>query len=191
MSKIKLSPGAVMAPLPACLVTCGDEEASNVLTVAWTGILCTRPPVTYISVRPERYSHKIISEKREFAINLTSSILVRKTDLCGVKSGNDTDKFKLAGLHKEKAFMIEAPIIEESPLSLECKVRDIISLGSHDMFIADILCIDADERYIDSKGKINLSQAGMLAYSHGEYFALGRKIGDFGFSVRKKNKRRK
>lgn len=187
MGKIKLGAGTLLAPLPAVLVTCGDSERANIITIAWTGILCTRPPVLYISVRPERYSYGIIREKGEFAVNLTTSAMVRQTDLCGVKSGASQDKFKLSGLHKEEAFMIAAPIIEESPLSLECKVREIIPMGSHDIFTADILCADADERYIDSKGKLNLQQSGIMAYSHGEYFSLGRKLGSFGFTAAKKH----
>lgn len=191
MGKIKLTAGTLLSPLPAVLVTCGDENSSNIITVAWTGIICTKPPMTYISVRPERFSHSVISEKKEFAINLTTSSMLRETDLCGMKSGKNGDKWKLSGLHKASASEISAPLIEESPLSLECKVREIKRLGSHDMFIADIICIDADEKYLDSKGKINLSQAGMMAYSHGEYFSLGRKLGNFGISVRKSHKNKK
>ena len=190
MGKVKLNPGTLLAPLPAALVTCGDEENANVLTIAWTGILCTKPPMTYISVRPTRHSHKIISETGEFAINLTTSAMVRETDLCGVKSGANTDKFKLCGLHKAPASVISAPLIEESPLSLECRVVKVIPLGSHDMFMAEILCTDVDDKYLDSKGKINLQQSGIMAYSHGEYFALGRKLGSFGYSVAKKKKKR-
>lgn len=191
MSKIKLNPGTLLAPLPAALVTCGDMDNSNIITIAWTGIINTKPPMTYISVRPTRHSHKIISETGEFAINLTTSAMVRETDLCGVKSGAQHDKFRLSGLHKAEASMIKAPLIEESPLSLECRVIDVKHLGSHDMFIAEIVCTDVDERYIDSKGKINLQQSGVMAYSHGEYFALGRKLGSFGYSVAKKKKNNK
>ena len=186
MAKIKLGAGTLLAPLPAVLVTCGDSENANIITIAWTGILCTKPPVMYISVRPERYSYGIIKEKGEFAVNLTTSAMVRQTDLCGVKTGASGDKFKMSGLHKTDSFMISAPIIEESPLSLECRVRKIIPMGTHDIITADILCADADERYIDSKGKLNLQQSGIMAYSHGEYFSLGKKLGSFGFTVAKK-----
>lgn len=190
MPKIKLNAGTLLAPLPAALVTCGDMETSNIITIAWTGIINTKPPMTYISVRPTRHSHKIISEKGEFAINLTTSAMVRQTDLCGVRSGAQHDKFRLSGFHKCPASMISAPLIEESPLSLECRVVDAKPLGSHDMFIAEILCTDVDEKYLDSKGKINLQQSGIMAYSHGEYFSLGRKLGSFGYSVAKKKKKK-
>lgn len=188
MGRKALAPGAVIAPLPAVMVTCGDIHNANVLTIGWTGIVNTKPPMVYISVRPTRHSHSIIKEKGEFVINLTTSRLVRETDFVGVRSGRDIDKIKKCGLTLEEASVVSAPVIAESPLSLECKVREIHSFGSHDMFLADVVAISADERYIDSKGKINLQQAGLMAYSHGEYFALGRKLGDFGFSVAKKAK---
>lgn len=181
----------LLAPVPAALVTCGTMEEPNVLTIGWTGIVCTRPPMTYISVRPERYSHDIIKNSGEFVINLTTSAMCRETDFCGVKSGKDTDKFVACGFHTAPAHEVGAPLIEECPLSLECKVVDEKLLGSHTMFLAEIVGIDADERFIDSKGKLNLQQCGLMAFAHGEYFALGRKLGDFGFSVRKKKKHRK
>ncbi len=175
------------------MVSCGTLEKANVLTVAWTGIINTKPPMTYISVRPTRHSYEIIKESGEFVINLTTSKMVRETDFCGVKSGKDMDKIKKCGLHLAAASAVKAPVIEESPLALECRVTEIKPLGSHDMFIAEILAVNADSRYIDSKGKINLNQAGLMAYSHGEYFSLGRKLGSFGYSVakgtKKKNKR--
>ncbi len=180
---------ALLAPVPAALVTCGTIETPNVLTIGWTGIVCTRPPMTYISVRPERYSHDIIADSGEFVINLTTSAMCRETDLCGVKSGKDTDKFKLCGFHTAPAQKIAAPVIEECPVNLECRVTESKPLGSHTMFLAEIIGINVDERFIDSKGKLNLQQCGLMAYAHGEYFALGRKLGDFGFSVRKKKKR--
>lgn len=186
-----LNAGTILAPLPAVMVSCGTTEKANVFTAAWTGILCTRPAVTYISVRPSRYSYGIIKETGEFAINLTTSKMVRETDFCGMKSGRDMDKIKKCGLHTAPSFRINAPIISESPLSLECKVKDIIPLGSHDMFIADIIAVNADGRYIDSKGKINLQQAGLMAYSHGEYFSLGRKLGSFGYSAAKRSARKR
>lgn len=188
MGRKILNPGTLLSPLPAVMVSCGTLEKANILTVAWTGIINTKPPMTYISVRPSRHSYGIIKESGEFVINLTTSKLVREADLCGVKSGRDMDKAAKYGLHLEAAGTVTAPVIAESPLSLECKVVEIKPLGTHDMFIAEITAVNADERYIDSKGKINLQQAGLMAYSHGEYFSLGRKLGEFGYSVAKKQK---
>jgi len=179
---------ALIAPTPAALVTCGSCEHPNVLTIGWTGIICTRPPMTYISVRPERFSHDIIMESGEFVINLTTSAMCRETDFCGVKSGRDTDKLAACGFHTIPGQQVAVPLIEECPVSLECRVTEANPLGSHTMFLAEIVGVDADERFIDSKGKLNLQQCGLMAYAHGEYFALGRKLGDFGFSVRKKKK---
>ena len=178
-----LNAGTLLAPLPAVMVSCGTLENANVMTAAWTGIVCTHPAMTYISVRPSRYSYDIIKETGEFVINLTSSKMVRETDFCGVKSGRDINKIKKCGLHLEPGNKVKSPIIAESPLALECKVTEIRPLGSHDMFLAEILSVNVDGRYIDSKGKINLQQAGLMAYSHGEYFSLGRKLGSFGYSV--------
>lgn len=189
MAKQHWKGSALLAPVPAALVTCGTPESPNVLTIGWTGIVCTRPPMTYISVRPERYSHDIIKGSGEFVINLTTSAMVKTTDFCGVKSGRDTDKFAVCGLHAVPAKAVSAPLIEECPVSLECRVTESKLLGSHTMFLAEIVGVDVDERYIDSKGKLNLQQCGLAAYAHGEYFALGRKLGDFGFSVRRKKKR--
>lgn len=189
MAKQHWKGSALLAPVPAALVTCGTPESPNVLTIGWTGIVCTRPPMTYISVRPERYSHDIIKGSGEFVINLTTSAMVKMTDFCGVKSGRDTDKFAVCGLHAVPAKAVSAPLIEECPVSLECRVTESKLLGSHTMFLAEIVGVDADERYIDSKGKLNLQQCGLAAYAHGEYFALGRKLGDFGYSVRRKKKR--
>ncbi len=179
--------GALIAPVPAALVTCGAEGGKrNVLTAAWTGIINTRPPMAYVSIRPERHSHSIIMETGEFVINLTTSKMAKEVDFCGMKSGSKLDKFARCRFETAKGETVDCPVILASPLALECKVRETKELGSHTMFIADITGVTADERYIDSKGKINLQQAGLMAYSHGEYFALGRKLGDFGFSVRKK-----
>jgi len=186
MSKIKWKGGALTAPVPPALVTCSDGEHDNVFTVAWTGITCTQPPKTYISVRPTRFSYNIIKKTGVFAINLTTEQLVRAADTCGVRSGKNTDKFELCGLTKEPAFNIECPLIAESPLSLECKVDKIISLGSHDMFLADIVGVAVDEQLIDSAGKLHLDKACLAAYAHGEYFALGKRLGWFGYSVCKK-----
>ena len=184
--RTNLKAGTLLAPLPAVMVTSGTLEQPNVLTVAWTGIVNTRPPMTYISVRPTRHSYEMIKKSGEFVINLTTSKMVRETDFCGVKSGRDVPKIKKCGLHLTSASIVSAPIIEESPLALECRVTDIRPLGSHDMFLAEILSVSVDGRYIDSKGKINLNQAGLMAYSHGEYFSLGRKLGSFGYSVQKR-----
>lgn len=189
MAKIIWKPGTLLAPLPAVLVTCGTMEKANVLTVAWTGIINTHPAMTYISVRPSRHSYNIIKSNGEFVINLTTSAMCRSVDFCGVRSGEKIDKLDICGLHKEKSSKIQAPLIAESPLSLECRVTEIKSLGTHDMFIAEIIAIDIEERFIDSKGKLNLQQAGLLAYSHGEYFSIGRKLGEFGYSVKKNNKK--
>ena len=191
MAKQLWKGSVLLAPVPAALVSCGTAEHPNVLTIAWTGVLSTHPPMTYISVRPSRYSYPILMEKREFVINLTTSAMCRETDFCGVKSGKNTDKFKKCGFTPEPAKTVSAPMIAECPVNLECKVTDIKELGSHTMFIAEITGVNADERFIDSKGKLNLQQCGLMAYAHGEYFALGRKLGDFGWSVRKKKKKKK
>lgn len=188
VSKIEWKGGALLAPVPPVLVTCGSMEKPNVMTVGWTGILNTKPPKTYISVRPERYSHGIISESGEFVINLTTEKLVRATDFCGVRSGKTVDKFKMCNLHAQASANLACPSLAESPLSLECRVTDCIHLGSHDMFMADIVGITVDETLIDADGKLHLDKCGLLAYAHGEYFGLGKKLGSFGYSVRKKKK---
>ncbi len=191
MAKHHWKGSVLLAPVPAALVSCGTVENPNVLTIAWTGVLCTHPPMTYISVRPTRHSYPILMEKKEFVINLTTSAMCRQTDFCGVKSGKNTNKFAQCNFTPEPAHTVSAPMIAECPVSLECKVTETKVLGSHTMFIAEITGVNADERYIDSKGKLNLQQCGLMAYAHGEYFALGRKLGDFGWSVRKKKKKNK
>lgn len=191
MSKIFWNGGTILAPVPPVLVSCGDMENYNVLTIGWTGIINTHPPMTYISVRPSRYSYNMIMQKKQFVINLTTSSMCKQVDFCGVKSGKDINKVEKCNFHISKATKIDTPIIEESPVSLECIVKDTSELGTHTMFISEIVGIDIDEKYIDSKGKLNLQQSGLMAYSHGEYFALGRKLGEFGFSVRKKKKFKK
>lgn len=190
MSKQFWKGSALLAPVPAALVSCGTPEKPNVITIAWTGIVCTHPPITYISVRPERYSYGLIKNSGEFVINLTTSAMCKEVDFCGVRSRRDIDKLEKCGFHAVPAREVSAPIIEECPVSLECRIIEEKPLGTHTMFLAEIVGIDVDERYIDSKGKLNLQQCGLTAYAHGEYFALGRKLGDFGFSVRKKNKKR-
>ena len=190
MGRTYLKGGALIAPVPAALVTCGSEDGKrNVLTAAWTGIVNTRPPMAYVSIRPERHSYSIIKETGEFVINLTTSKMAREVDFCGMKSGSKLDKFAKCGFETAKGENVSCPVILSSPVSIECRVREAAELGSHTMFIGDIVGVSVDERYIDSKGKINLQQAGLLAYAHGEYFALGRKLGDFGFSVKKKGRK--
>ena len=188
MSKVQWKGGTFIYPIPAVMVSCGTMEESNIITVSWTGILNTNPAMCYISVRPERYSHNIIKENGEFAINLTTRQLAYATDWCGVKSGRDVDKFKEMKLTKEKANIISVPLIKESPVSVECKVNEIVPLGSHDMFIAEIVAIDADEKYIDEKGAFNISKCDLIAYANGGYYPLESKIGKFGYSVQKKSK---
>ena len=188
MSKVQWKGGTFIYPIPAVMVSCGTMEESNIITVAWTGILNTNPAMCYISVRPERYSHNIIKENGEFAINLTTRQLAYATDWCGVKSGRDVDKFKEMKLTKEKANIISVPLIKESPVSVECKVKEIVPLGSHDMFVAEIVAIDADEKYIDEKGAFDISKCDLIAYANGGYYPLEKKIGKFGYSVQKKSK---
>ena len=183
--------GTFEYPLPAVMVSCGTMEKSNIITVAWTGILNTNPAMCYISVRPERYSYNLIKESGEFVINLTNKQLAYATDWCGVRSGEKFDKFKEMKLHKEKAQFVKAPLIKESPVSIECKVKDIIKLGSHDMFVAEVLSIDADEKYIDEKGAFDISKCDLIAYANGGYYPLGKKIGKFGFSVQKRKSRKR
>lgn len=178
----------ITSPLPPTLVTCGTIDNPNIFTVAWTGILNTQPPVTYISVRPERHSYNLIKNSNEFVINLTTEELVKAVDFCGVKSGKNIDKFKAMDLTAQKAFTVKAPILEQSPVNIECKVRNIIELGTHHMFIADITAVDAASELLDKNGRLALDKAGLLAYAHGEYFSLGKKLGSFGFSVKKKKK---
>ena len=186
--KVTWNGGALLAPVPPVLVTCGTETHPNIMTAAWTGICCTRPPMTYISLRPTRLSYDIIRESGVFALNLPTTALAKAVDFCGVRSGKDTDKIAACGLHLIMPEHGEVPVLAESPVSLICKVTQILPLGSHDMFLAEITETLADARYIDSKGKLNLQQSGLLAYAHGEYFALGRKCGEFGWSVRKKKR---
>ncbi|MBE6662095.1 MAG: flavin reductase family protein [Ruminococcaceae bacterium] len=186
MSKVAWKGGTLLAPVPAVMVSCGTMEKSNVFTVAWTGIINSTPPKTYISVRPSRHSYGMIKESGEFVINLTTEALVRATDSCGVLTGAKVDKFAKFKLTKEKGQQVEAPLIAESPLCLECRVTDIVPLGTHDMFIADIVAVDIEESLVDGDGKLHLEKAKLAAYAHGDYFALGKKLGSFGYSVRKK-----
>ena len=188
MSKMKWKGGALIAPLPPVMVSCGDMEKSNIMTVAWTGIINTIPPKTYISVRPSRYSYNIIKESGEFVINLTPSKIIKAADYCGIYTGAKVDKFVKCNLGKEEANEVKCPLISESPLSLECKVTDIVPIGTHDMIIADIVAVDVDENLLDKEGRLDLARANLAAFAHGEYFELGKKIGKFGFSTNKKKK---
>ena len=190
MAKIKWKGGALLAPVPPAMVTCSDGEKDNIITIAWTGIVNTNPPKTYISVRPSRHSYEIIKKSGVFAINLTTEELVRAADWCGVYTGAKVDKFAKCKLSREAATEIDCPIIAESPLSLECRVTDIIPMGTHHMFLADIVAVDVDESLIDEKGKLNLQRAHLAAYAHGDYFGLGKRLGSFGFSVAKKKHKR-
>lgn len=186
MSKQTWKPSTLLGPLPPALVTCGDMERSNIITIAWTGIVNTIPPMTYISIRPERYSYPIISESGEFVINLTTSRLVRAADFCGARTGAKLDKFQTLGLTKEPVSTLSCPAIAESPLNLECRVKQRIPLGSHDMFLAEITAVNVDENLLDETGKLCLNRAGLAAFAHGEYYELGKRLGTFGYSVRKK-----
>ena len=186
MSKVVWKPGTFVYPIPAVMVSCGDMEKSNIITVAWTGIINTNPAMCYISVRPERYSYNMIKESGEFVINLTNKDLTYATDWCGVKSGKDVDKFKEMKLTKEKSNFVNCPSIKESPVSIECKVKEIKELGSHHMFMAEVLSINADEKHIDEKGAFDISKCDLVAYANGKYFELGEQVGKFGYSVQKK-----
>ena len=190
MAKVQWRGGALLAPVPPAIVTCAHGDRSNLLTVAWTGIVNTIPPKTYISVRPSRYSYDIIRESGVFAINLTTRELVPAADWCGVHTGAKVNKFERCHLQTENASAIDCPILSDSPLTLECRVTDVIPLGSHDMFLADIVAVDVDESLIDKDGKLHLDRANLAAYAHGEYFELGKKLGSFGFSVAKKKKQK-
>jgi flavin reductase (DIM6/NTAB) family NADH-FMN oxidoreductase RutF len=190
MAKVTWRGGALISPLPPTMVTCGDMENSNIITIGWTGITNTIPPKTYISVRPSRHSHAIIKEKGEFIINLTPSNLVKEADYCGIYTGKKVDKFAKCGFTKQEAKEISCPLIAESPMALECKVKDIIPLGTHDMFLSEIVGVDVDESLLDKDGRLCLDRVKLTAYAHGEYFELGKKIGKFGFSVKTKKKKK-
>lgn len=185
--KRQLKPGNMLFPLPAVIVTCGqDVEHSNMLTVAWTGTVCTNPPMCYISVRPERHSYPMIKENMEFTINLTTADMARATDFVGVRSGRDTDKWRETGLTPNPGVAVACPSIEEAPVSIECRVKTILPLGSHDMFLAEVVNVLADERYFDPETDLfDLEAAGLMSYTHGHYYAQGDELGRFGFSVKK------
>lgn len=187
MAKEIWKPGNMLYPLPVVMVSMADKEGkNNIITIGWAGTVCTNPPMVSISVRPERYSYPILQETGEFVINLTTKELTYATDYCGVKSGRDVDKFKELGLTALTASKVSAPLIGESPVNIECKVREILPLGSHHMFLADVVAVHADEKYMDEKHKFHLEKAEPIVYSHGAYFACGEQLGTFGYSVKKK-----
>ena len=186
MGRIKMGGAALLSPVPPALVTCGTLEKPNVMTAAWTGIINSKPPKTYVSIRPERYSHGLIEQTGELVINLTTAELVRAADFCGVRSGRDLDKFEKCGLTAVPSTEVSAPTLAESPLALECRVFEKKPLGSHDMFLLDIVAVTVREEFLDKNGKLALEKCGLAAYAHGEYYALGKKLGSFGYSVRRK-----
>lgn len=193
MSNVSFKPGNMLYPLPVVMVSCGDApENYNILTVAWAGTICSTPPMVSISVRKERHSHGIISRTGEFVINLTTENLVRATDWCGVKSGRDVNKWQEMNLTPSESYTVKAPGIAESPVAIECKVKQVIELGSHDMFIAEVTGVRADDKYIDpATGAFELEKANPICYSHGKYYAVGRLLGKFGLSVKKKSEKKK
>ena len=190
MSKVVWKGGTLLAPVPPVMVSCGDMDNSNIITIAWTGIINSNPPKTYVSIRPSRHSFEMIKNTREFVINLTPASLVKEADYCGIYTGKKVDKFEKCKFTKLKASTVGCPLIEECPMNLECKVTDIVELGSHFMFIADITAINVDESLLGEDGKLHLERAKLSAFAHGEYFELGKKIGSFGFSVKKKKNKK-
>lgn len=190
--KKSFKPGTLLSPVPAVMVSCGDGEEKNIITIGWTGIVNSDPPMTYISVRKSRYSHHIIKKNGEFVINLTTEKLAFAADYCGVKSGREVDKFKEMKLSPESADIVKCPMIAQSPVNLECRVIEVKSYPTHDMFIAEIVAMHADDGIVNEKGKIDMSAAGLIAYVHGEYFGLKKApLGRFGYSVMKpKTKKR-
>lgn len=193
MAKQIWKPGNMVYPLPAVMVSTADKNGEdNIITVAWTGTICTNPAMLYISVRPERYSYHMIKESGEFVVNLTTEELARATDWCGVRSGRDVDKWKEMGLTRGKSETLQySPCIKESPVNIECKVDQILELGSHHMFTAKVQAVQVDDRYMQENGKFDLASSRLLTYSHGEYYSLGKKLGTFGYSVKKKDKKEK
>lgn len=191
--KMSFKPGTMLYPLPVVMVSCGDvPENYNIVTVAWTGTICSNPPMCYVSLRKDRHSYDLIKKNMEFVINLSTEPLLNAVDWCGVKSGRDVNKFKEMHLTPEPATMLKAPMIAESPLNIECKVVEIKELGSHDMFIAEVVAVNGNVRFFDSStGLFQLNQADLIAYSHGKYYRLGEKLGSFGFSVAKRKHKRK
>lgn len=192
MGKIQFKPGTMLNPVPAVMVSCGNGDEKNIITIAWTGIVNTDPPMTYVSVRKERHSHDIIKKTGEFVINLTTEKLAFATDYCGVRSGRDVDKFKEQNLTPAESQVVSCPSIAESPVNIECRVTEIKELGSHDMFLAEIVSVSVDEDLMDEKGRLCLEEAGLIAYNHGHYFGLKKtEIGRFGYSVMKPKTRKR
>ncbi|WP_062122512.1 flavin reductase family protein [Geofilum rubicundum] len=193
MAKVDWKPGNMLYPLPAVMVSLGARpEEHNIITIAWTGTICSDPPMCYISVRPNRHSYDILKKNREFVINLTTADLAFATDWCGVRSGRDHNKFEAMKLTPGQASMVSAPIIEEAPVNIECKVTEIIPLGTHHLFLAEVVNVKAEDRYLNSKtGAFSLEDANLMAYAHGKYYELGKKIGKFGYSVEKKKRKKK
>lgn len=187
LRKRQWKPSTLLAPVPAVMVSCGGQEgvAPNIITLAWVGTLCSEPPMLGISVRPERYSHDIIMNSKEFVVNIPSADLARATDYCGVKSGRDGDKFAGAGLTAMASEKLAVPLIAECPINLECKVKKVLKLGSHNLFLADIVSVQVSEDLLDKKSKLRIDKAQLLAYAHGEYYVLGKRLGFFGFSIKK------
>ncbi len=192
MAKIAFKPGNMLYPLPVVMVSVADKEGnSDIVTVAWAGTICTNPPMVSISVRPERFSHHMLMETGEFVINLTTKELAFATDYCGVKSGRDVDKWKEMNLTPVMGNVVKVPCIAESPVNIECKVVKVEKLGSHDMFMAEVVAVQVDDAYMDEKNSFHLSKANPIVYSHGEYYLLGEKLGRFGYSIQKKSKPQK
>ncbi len=190
MGYVDFKPGNMLYPLPVVMVSCGSDEIKpNIITIAWAGTVCSNPPMVSISITKARFSHDIIRNTGEYVINLVTEDLIKACDYCGVKSGRDVDKFKEMNLTAAPSKEVKAPQIKESPVSIECKVKEIKELGSHDMFIAEVVNVRVDDRYMDERKVFNLNDTGLVTYSHGGYFALGRKVGTFGFSVNKNNKK--
>jgi flavin reductase (DIM6/NTAB) family NADH-FMN oxidoreductase RutF len=191
MSKVVWKPGTMVYPVPAVMVSCGNEEDGyNIITIAWTGTICTDPAMAYISVRPDRYSYDIIKKSGDFVINLTTKELAKATDWCGVKSGRDYDKFKEMELTPVKATKVSSPLIEECPINIECKVTEVKELGSHHMFLAEVVAVNASEEYLDQRtGAFDMNQAGLISYIHGKYYGSTAPLGKFGYSIQKKKDR--
>lgn len=191
MSRQVWKGSTLLNPEPPVLVSCGSPDKPNLITVGWCGTICTQPPMLSISVRPERYSHGLIRQSGVFVVNLPTEPLTRAVDWCGVKSGREVDKFAAMGLHAAPAAQVDTVLLEESPVNLECRVTQVIPLGSHDLFLAEVVAVDVDEALLDETGKLCLERARLIVYSHGEYLALGRRLGSFGYSVRKRRKPRR
>ena len=189
MSKQHWPPSAMIAPVPPVLVTCGTVEKPNAITIAWTGTINTKPAKTYISIRPSRYSYNIIKESKEFVINLPVKSIVREIDYCGCVSGAREDKLAKCKLTVSKAQKISAPILDQSPINIECVLQQIIPLGTHDMFLAEVVGVNVDESLLDKNGRLQLEKADLITYAHGQYFELGKILGKFGFSVQKKKRK--